>query len=78
MWSILFLFIKYNKVFVFEVIVFDFNDNILIVDSMRNCLLVFLGEDGYFIVECVWESFCNLYGVVLDRVGRVIIFDFLN
>ena len=72
------LFTKCNKVFAPEAIAVDFNDNILIVDSMRNCLLVFSAEDGHLIAECARESLCNPYGVAVDRAGRVIISDSSN
>ena len=71
-------FSKCNKVFAPEAIAVDFNDNILIVDSMRNCLLVFSAEDGHLIAECARESLCNPYGVAVDRAGRVIISDSSN
>ena len=71
-------FTKSNKVFAPEAITVDSNDNILIVDSMRNCLLAFSAEDGNLIAECARESLCNPYGVAVDRVGRVIITDSSN
>ena len=71
-------FTKYNKVFAPESIAVDSNDNILLVDSMSNCLLVFSAEDGHVIAECARDSLCNPYGVAVDRVGRVIISDSSN
>lgn len=71
-------FTKCNKVFAPEAITVDSNDNILMVDSMRNCLLVFSAEDGHLIAECARESLCNPYGVAVDRAGRVIISDSSN
>ena len=69
---------KSNKIFAPEAIAVDSNDNILIVDSMRNCLLVFCGEDGHLIAECARDSLCNPFGVVVDTNGRVIITDSSN
>lgn len=71
-------FAKCNKVFAPEAIALDSNDNILIVDSMRNCLLVFSPEDGHLIAECARDSLCNPYGVAVDRTGRIIISDSSN
>lgn len=71
-------FTKSSKVFAPEAITVDSNDNILMADSMRNCLLVFSGEDGHLIAECARESLCNPYGVAVDRVGRVIMTDSSN
>ena len=70
---------KSNKIFAPEAIAVDSNNNTLIVDSMRNCLLVFCGEDGHLIAECARDSLvCNPFGVVVDRNGRVIITDSSN
>ena len=69
---------KSNKVFSPEAITVDSNDNILVVDSMRNCLLVFSGDDGHLIAECARDSLCNPFGVAVDRAGRVIITDSSN
>lgn len=71
-------FTKCNKVFAPEAIALDSNGNILIVDSMRNCLLVFSAEDGNLIAECARDSLCNPYGVAVDKAGRVIISDSSN
>lgn len=69
---------KSNKVFAPEALTVDSNDNILMVDSMRNCLLVFSAEDGHLIAECARDSLCNPFGVAVDRTGRVIITDSSN
>ena len=67
-----------NSLFAPEAIAVDLNDNILLVDSMRNCLLVFAGDDGHLIAECARESLCNPYGIAVDRMGRIIISDSSN
>lgn len=67
-----------NNVFAPEAIAVDSSDNILLVDSMRNCLLIFSSEDGHLIAECARDSLCNPYGVAVDRMGRVIISDSSN
>ena len=67
-----------NSVFAPEAIAVDSSDNILLVDSMRNCLLVFSAEDGHLIAECARDSLCNPYGVAVDRMGRIVISDSSN
>ncbi|XP_022777563.1 protein wech-like [Stylophora pistillata] len=71
-------FSKSDKVFAPGAITVDSNDNMLMADGMRNCLLVFSGEDGHLIAECARESLCKPYGVAVDRVGRVIMTDSSN
>ena len=72
------LLVTESNVFVPEAIAVDSNDNILLVDSMRNCLLVFSAEDGHLIAECARDSLCNPYGVAVDRLGRIVISDSSN
>ena len=67
-----------ESVFAPEAIAVDSSDNILLVDSMRNCLLVFPAEDGHLIAECARDSLCNPYGVAVDRMGRIVISDSSN
>ena len=67
-----------ETVFAPEAIAVDSSDNILLVDSMRNCLLVFSAEDGHLIAEVARDSLCNPYGVAVDRMGRIVISDSSN
>lgn len=67
-----------NSLFATEAIALDLNDNIVMVDSMRNCLLIFAAEDGHLIAECARDSLCNPLGVAVDRMGRLIISDSSN
>ena len=67
-----------RNVFAPEAIAVDHSGNILLVDSMKNCLLVFSAEDGHLIAECARDSLCNPYGVAVDRMGRIVITDSSN
>ena len=67
-----------ESVFAPEATAVGSSDNILLVDSMRNCLLVFSAEDGHLIAECARDSLCNPYGVAVDRMGRIVISDSSN
>lgn len=58
-----------------EAIAVDNNDNILLVDSMKNSLLVFSAEDGHLIAECARRGLCNPCGVAVDFMGRILIAD---
>ena len=61
-----------------EAIAIDSNDNILLVDSMKNSLLVFSADDGHLIAECAREGLCNPCGVAVDLMGRILIADASN
>ena len=60
-----------------EAMAVDNSDNILVVDSVKNCLLVF-SEDGELRVDCTSEHLCNPFGVAVDETGRVLVTDSSN
>ena len=71
-------FTERNNVFAPEAIAVDSSDNILLVDSMRNCLMVFSPDDGHLMAECARDSLCNPYGVAVNRMGCIVISDSSN